>query len=537
MGLLSASLIGQFEGYRDNPYWDVNAYRAGFGSDTTTLADGSVVPIRQGMTVNREDSLRDLNRRIGSEFRPSVVRAVGQDAYSRLSEPQRAVLDSLAYNYGAGAWGKGLRGVASAVQTPGTEDDVKAIRALSSHNDGVNAKRRAKEADIYGGGNVGVTVNSFLPSGNGGTQMQGLLSAFQKPEDTRSIGERLRDGAKDGSLWDALAVGFNSMRGSFADPNISAMAQSRMDRRQEQEQVNQTAEWLRQNGREDLAAAIEGGMIDGSQAFGMMQPAKDQALVNAGDGRIYDPNSGEWIMAPGSGQPELPDSVMALKWRAQEAGLQPGTPEYAQFMVEGGRNNGLAIDVDPATGAVSFRQGAGAGSSAKPFTEPQSKDNVYATRAEGALATLDPLAGELTSLGQRAAGADPTGVIRGRVQTDQFQIAKVAADEFLQAILRKDTGAAITAQEQELYGKTYLPQPGDSEAAMSQKAQARRRAVEALKAGMSPAQIVAQERGLQASGSEQLPPIEAPQPEPAGLPDFSGMSDQELSDWIAKNGG
>ena len=145
----SADLIARFEGYRDSPYWDVNAYRAGFGSDTTTLADGSIVPIRQGMTVNREDSLRDLDRRIGAEFRPSVVNAIGQEAWNALAPAQQAVLDSLAYNYGAGAWGRGLRGVTAALGTEGYDDDIAAIRALASHNDGVNSRRRNEEADLY----------------------------------------------------------------------------------------------------------------------------------------------------------------------------------------------------------------------------------------------------------------------------------------------------------------------------------------------------------------------------------------------------
>lgn len=148
----SADLIAQFEGYRDNPYWDVNAFRAGFGSDTTTLADGTVVPIRQGMTVTRDDSLRDLQRRINSEFQPSAVNAVGQDVWNAMTPQQQAVLNSLAYNYGAGAWGKGLSGVAAAARTPGIEDDIAAIQALSAHNDGINRSRRMREAEIYGGG-------------------------------------------------------------------------------------------------------------------------------------------------------------------------------------------------------------------------------------------------------------------------------------------------------------------------------------------------------------------------------------------------
>lgn len=170
--------------------------------------------------------------------------------------------------------------------------------------------------------------------------------------------------------------------------------------------------------------------------------------------------------------------------------------------------SGLAIETGP-DGQMRVVQGAGAGSAAgKPFTEGQSKDNVYATRAEGALAALDPVADALTSRGDRAAEYVPMGLARG-TQSDTFQLAQQAGDEFLQAILRKDTGAAITGQEQELYGKTYLPQPGDSDAVMQQKKQARRRALEALKSGMSPAQIVAQERALMASGSQQIG--EAPQ--------------------------
>jgi hypothetical protein len=81
----------------------------------------------------------------------------------------------------------------------------------------------------------------------------------------------------------------------------------------------------------------------------------------------------------------------------------------------------------------------------------------------------------------------------------------------LQAILRKDTGAAITAPEQALYGVTYLPQPGDGDAQLAYKEQARRRAVEAIKAGQPPSAIVAAEKALAASGSQRLQPVTGPQ--------------------------
>jgi hypothetical protein len=143
----------------------------------------------------------------------------------------------------------------------------------------------------------------------------------------------------------------------------------------------------------------------------------------------------------------------------------------------------------------------------KPLTEAQSKDNVFTTRAEGALRALEPVADALASFSQRAVGADPTGVVRGAVQTDEFQVAQNAGNEFLQAILRKDTGAAITEQEQELYGKTYLPQPGDNAAVLVAKAAARARAIEAMKAGMSAQQIVQTEAAI-IKAAERAAPVQ-----------------------------
>lgn len=199
---------------------------------------------------------------------------------------------------------------------------------------------------------------------------------------------------------------------------------------------------------------------------------------------------------PGYRGPADKDPLAALKARAKEGGLIEGTPEYRTFMINNGPANGMIIESTPEGGLRVVQGDAVAG--AKPFTEGQSKDIVYATRAEGALSALDPIASALTSRGEVAADWLPMG-LGGGLQSDDYQVAKTAGDEFLQAILRKDTGAAITAGEQSLYGETYLPRPGDSEARLKYKAEARQRAVAALKGGMSAAQIVAQEKALEKS--------------------------------------
>jgi hypothetical protein len=204
------------------------------------------------------------------------------------------------------------------------------------------------------------------------------------------------------------------------------------------------------------------------------------------------------------------DPIADLKARAVAAGLQEGTPEYQQFMLANGKAaDGMVIESD-GQGGFRMVQGAGAGAAAaKPFTEGQSKDIAYATRAKGALEVLDPIAGALTDRGDVAAGWLPMG-LGGGLQGTDYQVAKTAGDEFLQAILRKDTGAAITKDEQALYGETYLPKPGDSAERLTYKAEARKRAVDAIEAGMSAAQIVAQEKAL--SGGATPPATVTPPP-------------------------
>jgi hypothetical protein len=143
------------------------------------------------------------------------------------------------------------------------------------------------------------------------------------------------------------------------------------------------------------------------------------------------------------------------------------------------------------------------------LTEGQSKDAVYSTRAKGSLGTLDQYAPALMDRTDRMREAVPFGLARGG-QNTEYQLAKQAGNEFLQAILRKDTGAAITGEEESLYGVTYLPQPGDSPELLAQKQQSRARAVAAIEAGMPPAAMVAQEIALRKSAQpSQGQPAEA----------------------------
>lgn len=143
----STQLIAGFEGFRETPYFDVNALRTGFGSDTVTLETGEVVPVTEGTVVTQEDALRDLQRRITTEFAPRAREAVTPEIYDNLSPQQQAALNSITYNYGSLP-----ERVASVARTGDIEATAQAIAALGSDNEGINANRRAQEAQIFAGG-------------------------------------------------------------------------------------------------------------------------------------------------------------------------------------------------------------------------------------------------------------------------------------------------------------------------------------------------------------------------------------------------
>ena len=170
---MTTNLIKEREGFIAKPEYDVNAYRAGYGSDTVTRPDGSVEKIKPGMSVSREDAERDLQRRIQTEFVPKAAAKVGEENWSRLPENTRAALTSIAYNYG-----NIPNRIVPAVQSGNPEAIAKAIESLAGDNKGVNAGRRMQEANIARGTGLpgSQAVPAFaaggLPTFMGGPQIQ-----------------------------------------------------------------------------------------------------------------------------------------------------------------------------------------------------------------------------------------------------------------------------------------------------------------------------------------------------------------------------
>lgn len=184
--------------------------------------------------------------------------------------------------------------------------------------------------------------------------------------------------------------------------------------------------------------------------------------------------------------------------------LFPGQSEAKRYNVGGAlvdANGKVIYQGEQNNGAYSMTMpdGTRIEVNGKPLTEGQSKDTVFATRAEGALPYVD--AGDAALTSPKQAGMDSIPVIGNFLTSKDYQVASSAGKEFLQALLRKDTGASIQPFEVAEYGSVYLPQPGDTKERLTYKKEARHRALAAMKAGMPAQAIIAQEKALATPGA------------------------------------
>ena len=179
-GDLTVDLIRGKEGFRSSPYWDVNHYRVGFGSDTITRADGTVVKTRPGMSISRADAERDLNRRV-QITQGEIQSQIGGETWRSLTPQAQAAMTSVAYNYGTLPGG-----VVSAARSGDPTQIATAIRGLGSDNGGVNRNRRNHEADIAAG-----TAGVSSAGGLSYTSMEEQLSQIKDPDVRDATRKRL----------------------------------------------------------------------------------------------------------------------------------------------------------------------------------------------------------------------------------------------------------------------------------------------------------------------------------------------------------
>jgi hypothetical protein len=121
-------------------------------------------------------------------------------------------------------------------------------------------------------------------------------------------------------------------------------------------------------------------------------------------------------------------------------------------------------------------------SNAQPMTEGQSNSATFADRMAISLPELDRAAPSRIST---AVAKAPYGLGTGSVP-EKDQTFFQAKDDFIAAVLRKESGAAIGANERADAEKQYIPQPGDKDAVLAQKKRAREAAFVGMQRAAGP---------------------------------------------------
>lgn len=217
-----------------------------------------------------------------------------------------------------------------------------------------------------------------------------------------------------------------------------------------------------------------------------------------------DPDLAKGVLSGG----EEPAAVTSLKLRAAEAGLEPGSNEYREFMLSGGAEKGIAIEVGP-DGTVRFAEG-GAGDSIfgdKPPTEGQLASAGFLQRMTGAEDTFAVLAAEGIDRIPFFAGQTVGSAAENLALNENQRRLLQARRDWVRAKLRKESGAVIGDQEMTDEMMTYFPQPGDGPQVVEQKRIARERATRQMQITAGPAAPMAEDQE-QAAGDGQRSAIE-----------------------------
>jgi hypothetical protein len=163
--------------------------------------------------------------------------------------------------------------------------------------------------------------------------------------------------------------------------------------------------------------------------------------------------------------------------------------------IDDGAGGKTLVRIEKSTGKASKVDVSGtSGAPANPFmtggkmNEAQSKDALYASRMLNAEEVLrDPaIISAAQSAGERLKQELPGAGKYYNLNSVEYQKFDQAQRDFINATLRRESGAVISPDEFANARKQYFPAPGDSPQVLTQKAANRRTAIEGIGAGAGP---------------------------------------------------
>ena len=316
------------------PYWDVNAYRAGFGSDTFTREDGSVGRVTQATRVTPQMAERDLERRV-NELLDVIKKRITPERLNDFSPPQQGAIVSLYYNYGKNA--DRIKKDLEPLLQSGTNEQIAAMvrsfandKPRTKNGKAVNYDRRMAEAAILAQPNLSVEegAREFIEERDDAQEKFNQSLDAQLDAEERSIANRK---ALVGLQGDALRA--EIQRQQVADAIAQREAEIAKINEQRARDGKAPIEFSQEE-RNRIEATVRARLVlnEPEQQFAELQKQVDdlqtrrgalQARLEVEKGRG---NTGA-VTAIGQQIDELDLKIKAASQTALEFLNQPGNPE------------------------------------------------------------------------------------------------------------------------------------------------------------------------------------------------------------------
>jgi len=213
----------------------------------------------------------------------------------------------------------------------------------------------------------------------------------------------------------------------------------------------------------DPNAASAAQMIAGQIAqFDQLYAQPERATERDASQRLRYTDTGEFVFNDYTAPEDVPDSIEALQWRAAQAGLVEGTPEYQAFIANGGRTpDGMEIISTPG-GGMTFRTGPNVTNDrqdASPSSPGAMLDVISGIMNDPA---LDNATGLLVQFFLAAGSAFTSGTFAtdweaydaaNRVNSSQVNLADSTDNEFYLTGVQLEVGTVATPFEHRSYGE------------------------------------------------------------------------------------
>lgn len=200
---------------------------------------------------------------------------------------------------------------------------------------------------------------------------------------------------------------------------------------------------------------------------GLTSPEQRQQALNVQDQQLAD-IAQKKASAYSSNQSGKYAGATSLMKQAAAMGLSPGTQEYNDYITD---NSGSGVEITNVPNPYEFN-------------EQQAASYQYGTRMDLAEQQLSALESGIAnkSFPESVLQSFQQGLVGGtmsnRFVSEEMQLFDQASRNFINAVLRRESGAVISQEEFDNAYRQYLPKPGDTKAVLEQKRANRKLATE-----------------------------------------------------------